>query len=120
SFGVMILFFATAGASLDLEALVTLWPFALALASTRILVTFGASYWGHFMAQDPPAWRTRSHAAFISQAGVTLGMANLVAQQLGASGQQVAMLAIAVVGINELIGPIAFKWVLVRQKKHLV
>ncbi|MEM7589508.1 MAG: cation:proton antiporter, partial [Myxococcota bacterium] len=49
SFGVMILFFATAGASLNLEALVTLWPFALALASARVLVTFGASYWGHAM-----------------------------------------------------------------------
>lgn len=119
SFGVMILFFATAGASLNLKALVTLWPFALALAGARMLVTFAASYWGHAMAHDPPAWRTRSHAAFISQAGVTLGMANLVAQQLGATGQQIALLTVAVVGVNELIGPVAFKWVLVRQRQYL-
>lgn len=118
SHGVMVVFFATAGASLNLTALTSLWPVALALAFLRMGANLAASYLGHSLARDPRDWRWQSHTAFISQAGVTLGLASIVAHQLGSAGAQLAMLAVAVVGINELIGPVAFKQTLAYRKRR--
>ena len=118
SHGVMVVFFATAGASLNLTALTSLWPVALALALLRMAANFAASYFGHTLAHDPRDWRWQSHTAFVSQAGVTLGLANIISHQLGPAGAQVAMLAVAVVGINELIGPVVFKQMLAYRQRR--
>jgi Kef-type K+ transport system membrane component KefB len=112
--GVMVVFFATAGATLDLGALRSTWPIALALAFGRIGLTFGACQVGHALAKDPPILRKTSFTSCISQAGVTIGLATIAAEKLPGVGDGIAALVIAVIGINELIGPVAFKWGLTR------
>jgi Kef-type K+ transport system membrane component KefB len=111
---VMVVFFATAGAQLDLGALKTAGLIAVALAFARIALTWIASQLGHALARDPPVIRRYGFSAFISQAGVTIGLASIARQQLGEVGAGLSTLLIAVIGINELIGPIAFKLGLVR------
>jgi len=108
SAGVMIVFFATAGAKLDLLALRDLWPIALAFFVLRVVVTWLGCRLGHRLAKDPPMVRRLGFTAFISQAGVTIGLATIAADGLPGLGKSLATLVIAVVGINELVGPVVF------------
>ena len=108
SAGVMIVFFATAGAKLDLLALQQLWPIALAFFVARALITVVACRVGHRLANDPPVVRRLGFTPFISQAGVTIGLASIVADALPGIGKALATLVIAVVGFNELAGPVIF------------
>jgi Kef-type K+ transport system membrane component KefB len=106
----MIVFFATAGAKLDLQALRELWPIALAFFVARALVTVVSCRLGHRLADDPPVVRRLGFTPFVSQAGVTIGLATIVADALPGVGKALATLAIAVVGLNELAGPVIFTW----------
>jgi len=110
SAGVMIVFFATAGAKLDLQALRELWPIALAFFVARALITVVSCRLGHRFANDPPVVRRLGFTPFVSQAGVTIGLATIVADALPGVGKALATLAIAVVGLNELAGPVIFTW----------
>ncbi len=106
---VMVVFFATAGAGLDLSALQRTWPIALALAFGRVGFTWLGCQVGHRIAKDPEPVRRYAFTSFISQAGVTIGLASIAAATLGAPGVELKALVIAVIGINELIGPLMFK-----------
>jgi len=111
---IMVVFFATAGAHLDLALLATAWPLALLFAGTRAALTVFASKLGSAVAGDPPVVRRWLFTSFISQAGVTIGLSALVAERLPGIGETIATLSIAVVGINELVGPVIAKLGLVR------
>lgn len=115
SHGVMIVFFATAGAMLDLNALKTLWPYALILAFSRIIFTALGSLLGHMMAKDDLSRYGYSFSGYISQAGVTLVLAQTASMHLGEIGIKLASLATAVVAINEIVGPICFKLAIKRE-----
>lgn len=106
---VFVVFFALAGAKLDLVALATLWPVALALAFARVATTVVASRIGHALAKDPVVTRRYGWTSLVSQAGVTIGLASLAGDVLPGVGKPLATLVIAVIGINQLLGPILFK-----------
>jgi Kef-type K+ transport system membrane component KefB len=106
---VMVVFFATAGAQLDVGAMAVYGPIALVLAGGRIFLTFVACRTGHRLAEDHPVVRKYAWTSFISQAGVTIGLGTIAANALGDVGTGIATLIIAVIGINEVIGPVAFK-----------
>ncbi len=111
---VYVLFFANAGAHLDIPLLARLWPIALALCAARVALT-GASTWiGSRIAGDEPVVRRYAWMPLVSQAGVTIGMAVTVANAFPAFGADFRALAVAVVGLNESIGPILFKTALAK------
>jgi len=118
SHGVMIVFFATAGAMLDIEVLKVLWPYALLFSVARIIFTMSGTWLGHYLAKDDFNRYKYSFSAYISQAGVTLVLAQSAARVLGEVGLKIAALATAVVAINEIIGPIAFKLSIRREQKR--
>jgi Kef-type K+ transport system membrane component KefB len=107
-------FFATAGAHLDLPLLGRLWPVALALAGTRVVITLGAHYLGTWLANDEPVIKRWGWAPLISQAGLTLGLSAVVEAAFPSFGPAFRALVIATVAINELVGPIVFKAALER------
>ena len=111
---VMIVFFATAGAKLDVQALVQLWPVAATLFLLRVVLTLVATRLGHVIARDPPMVRRYGWLSLVSQAGVTIGLATIIADALPGIGPPFASLAIAVVGLNELVGAVLFKFALGR------
>lgn len=111
---VFILFFATAGAHLDLPLLISLWPVAIALCGARALTTIAAHAVGARAAQDPPAVRKWGWAPLISQAGLTLGLSVIIERTFPTFGTGFRSLVIATVAINEVIGPILFKFSLDR------
>ncbi len=111
---VFVVFFATAGAHLDLPLLQKLWPAALALCGARALFTFGAARLASRLAKDEATVRRYAWAPLISQAGLALGVAMLLARSFPSIGQGFQALAIAAVAINEMLGPILFKLALDR------
>jgi Kef-type K+ transport system membrane component KefB len=111
---VYVVFFATAGAHLDVPLLKTLWPVALYLASVRALFVWITHRIGSRLANDEPIVRKWGWSALVSQAGLTIGMSLLVARAFPSFGEGFRSLTIATVAINELAGPILFKFALDR------
>lgn len=111
---VHVVFFALAGAHLDLHLLARLWPVALALFAARVGSTWVACEVSARWVEDPPVVRRFGWMPLVCQAGVTIGMAVQLPVQFPAFGTELAALVIAVVGINELTGPVGFAWSLRR------
>lgn len=106
---VFVVFFATAGAHLDIPLLRQMWPIALALCLTRALVTVAAARWSSRVVGDPEPIRRWGYSSMISQAGLTLGLGVVVARAFPSFGEGFHALVIATVAINELVGPVLFK-----------
>lgn len=114
---VMIAFFATAGASLHLNDLLNMWQLALILFLVRAVLTWVSEHAAHRMAGSDPVLRTYGFTPFISQAGLSIGLSMIIYDRVPSVGPQLATLAIAVVTMNEIFGPILFKWGLDRSEK---
>ncbi len=111
---VYVVFFATAGADLDVPLLKQLWPIALLMAGSRALITYAGSRLAGRLADDVPTLRTWAWSGLISQAGLALGLSVLVSKEFPTIGTPFRALAIATVAINEMVGPILFKLALDR------
>lgn len=111
---VFVVFFATAGAHLDLLLFAGLWPIALALAGARVLVTVVGNALGARLAGDDPVIRRWGWAPLVSQAGLTLGLSAVIERAFPSFGAGFRSLVVATVAINEVIGPILFKLALDR------
>jgi Kef-type K+ transport system membrane component KefB len=111
---VYVVFFATAGAHLDLPLLAELWPLALLFAGVRGAATVLAGWLAARAAGDPAVLRRWGHAGLLSQAGLALGIAANVAKELPGFGPSFGALAIATVAVNEVAGPLLFSAALSR------
>jgi Kef-type K+ transport system membrane component KefB len=111
---VYVVFFATAGADLDVPLLRQLWPVALLLCGTRALATYLTARLASRLADDPPVVRRWGWAGLVSQAGLALGISGVVARAFPSFGDGFRALAIATVAVNEMIGPVLFKLALDR------
>ncbi len=109
---VYILFFTLAGASLSLDVLFGTWRIALALFAVRVVAIGIGSFTGGLMAGDPMRLNRIGWMAFITQAGIGLGLAKEVAGEFPAWGGSFATLIISVIVLNQLVGPPLFKWAL--------
>lgn len=106
---VYVVFFAIAGAGLDLPLIKVMWPVALIMAAARGLFTYAGARVSGWLAKDSPMLKRWSWSGMISQAGLVLGLAAMVAREFPGIGPPFASLAIATVAINQLVGPILFK-----------
>ncbi len=111
---VYVVFFAIAGADLDIPLLRQLWPVALVMAGSRALITYAGSRLSARLANDPPMLRRWGWSGLVSQAGLALGLSVMVAKDFPAFGTSFRALAIATVAVNEMIGPVLFKLALDR------
>lgn len=114
SLPVYALFFAAAGTKVDLGALQTLWPLALMLTAARGLAVWAGTRLGTQLVGAEPEVKRYLWLGFISQAGVSLALATIVARTFPAWGDEVQALIVAMIAIHELIGPIGFQWALSR------
>jgi Kef-type K+ transport system membrane component KefB len=111
---VYVVFFATAGADLNVPLLRDLWLVAIILAGSRGAITWVGALLAGRMADDPPALRKWAWSGLVSQAGLALGLAVIIAREFPSVGPQFGALAIATVALNEMIGPVLFKLALDR------
>ena len=106
---VLIIFFVAIGSSLRLDLLVALGPLAIALAAVRAAsIRFGAAAGVAASGID----RTVGQYAWtglISQAGITLGLASVVAGEFPEWGRQLQTLLVALIPIHEFAGPMLFR-----------
>ena len=106
---VYLTFFTITGASLNLELLTQVWQAALLLFVIRLIgIGLGAAF-GGFIAGEPQDQHRYRWMGFVTQAGVGLGLAQRVAREFPGWGESFAALMIAVIVINEMVGPLFFK-----------
>lgn len=114
SLPVYALFFAAAGAKVNIEALATLWPFALLLSGTRAFCVWAGTGVGASLADAEPLVKRYAWLGFVSQAGVTLALATIVARTFPDWGVEIQAVIVAMIAIHELVGPIGFQYALRR------
>jgi Kef-type K+ transport system membrane component KefB len=106
---VYVLFFATAGAHLNLNLLRELWKAAIVLFLGRVLVTWTANRMSARLAKAVPQLKKWGWSGLVSQAGVALGIASSIERANPRFGAPFKALAIATIALNEMLGPIMFK-----------
>lgn len=111
---IYILFFTLTGASLALDILLKTWPIALALFAVRLVGIFIGSFSGGVIAKDPMQHNRLGWMAYVTQAGVGLGLAKEVAAEFPTWGDAFATVLISVIVLNQIVGPPFFKWVIKR------
>ncbi len=110
-------FFATAGAGLDLAAVVRFGPAALALFLVRVYLTRLSAIRGTRLAGAPEDVQRRAWQGLVSQGGVSLGLVLLVEESFPTVGAGVVALAMAIIIGNILGGPVLLGRALARPEK---
>ncbi|MGH9256315.1 MAG: trehalose-6-phosphate synthase [Vicinamibacterales bacterium] len=111
---ILLIFFASVGASLRLDALAAVGMAAIVLSVFRLgMIRLGvlAGIRVSGLERDPArnAW-----TGLISQAGITLGFGSIVAAEFPDWGAGLQTLLVALIAIHELVGPIVFRQGLAR------
>ncbi len=107
---IYILFFTLTGAFLSLDILIKTWPIAVALFGIRLVAIFIGSFSGGRFAGDPIEHNKIAWMAYITQAGVGLGLAKEIALDFPGWGESFATILISVIVLNQIAGPPFFKW----------
>lgn len=106
---VFAIFFALAGAALDLGTVVAFWPVALVVVAARGALTWAGARAGAALTGAPDAVSRLGWMGLISQAGVTLGLSLLVAREFPEWGGQFVAVTTAVIIVHLLVGPVLLK-----------
>ncbi len=106
---VFALFFALAGAVLDLTALRTYWAIALALVLARVGLTWLGARVGARLGRAGPVVSRNAWLGLLSQAGVTLGLSLLVQRQFPGWGDDFAAITGAAIIFHLVLGPVLLK-----------
>ncbi len=106
---VYVLFFATAGAHLNLPLLKQYWMVALVLFFARFAWVYVANVISMKWAKEVPSLRRWGFAGLVSQAGIAIALSNLIAKTFPSIGSSFQAIAFATIALNELLGPILFK-----------
>jgi len=109
---VYVLFFTLTGAMISLEVLVAIWYVTLIIFGIRIVSLFLSGMLGGSVAGDPPIFRRILWMPFVTQAGVGVGLATIIATEYSGWGTEFATIMISVIVLNQLVGPPLFKWAL--------
>jgi Kef-type K+ transport system membrane component KefB len=111
---IYVVFFALAGAMLDVRMLASIALPALALVVVRALGIWAGAGIAATRSRADMAVRRWAFGGLLPQAGLALALALLLPKALPASGERAAILVIGVVAINELLMPIVMRATLVR------
>lgn len=109
---VYIVFFTLTGALISLEVVAALWFVTLILFGSRMFSLFLAGYLGSSIAGDSPLYRRISWMPYVTQAGVGVGLATIIATEYPGWGAEFATVMISVIVLNQIVGPPLFKWAL--------
>lgn len=109
SLPVFIVFFTTAGASVDLASTINLLPVALVLCAARAAAYWGASKFAAKMGQENPKIGNLAWMGYLPQAGVALGILGQATAALQDLSTTIGALGMAVVSVNLLTGPVTLR-----------
>jgi Kef-type K+ transport system membrane component KefB len=106
---IYVLFFTLAGASLNFEALGLCWMFAACLVLIRAGGLFGAAWAGKAIPGNADVHNGSAWMAYLTQAGVSIGLAQIAQRQAPEIGIYLTTVVLAVIAVNQVVGPIVFK-----------
>ncbi len=109
---VFLAFFTLVGLSLRLDVLRHTWMVAVTLLVVRLIGIYCGCFVGRWALGHSGNQNFIFGMTFITQAGVSIGLAKEVGVEFPAWGNDFATLAIAVIVLNQLSGPPCFKWAL--------
>jgi len=107
---VYVIFFTLIGASISLGVLATVWSIAIALFVIRLATLVIAGFVGGSLGGDPVRLNRIAWMPYVTQAGVSLGLTAAVAGEFIGWGTEFATIIIAVIVLNQIVGPPIFKW----------
>jgi Kef-type K+ transport system membrane component KefB len=110
---IFVVFFALAGAKIDLGAVAPLLPLVLPIAVVRAAGIWGGARLGARWAGTTEETRL-VWMGLVSQAGVAIGLAAILAEAYPVRGPLLAGMLLALIAINESVGPILFRQALSR------
>jgi Kef-type K+ transport system membrane component KefB len=111
---VFVVFFAVAGAAIIVRDVLLIWPIAVAIVVVRALaIRFGCQI-GAKVSPTSPLEGRYVWMGLVAQAGVALGLVTVVSEAYPERGAQMATLFLAVIAINQLVGPILSRIALAR------
>lgn len=111
---IFVVFFALSGAKIDLGQVGPLLPLVLPIALVRTAalwggVRVGARWAGAMGDEGRYVWM-----GLVSQAGVAIGLAAILAEAYPGRGPYLAGMLLALIAVNESVGPILFRRALTR------
>ncbi len=112
SIPIYVAFFTLTGASFSLNVIGQVIGVAFILFLIRLITMIIGGYTGGILAKDPMKFNHLGWMPYVTQAGVALGLATVVANEFPSWGEQFATVIIALIVINQFIGPPLFKWVI--------
>ena len=107
---IYIVFFTLTGASLSVQTLMSVFGIAIALFFLRLVTMVFGGVFGVYAANDFKKYAIIAWMPYLTQAGVALGLATIVSNEFPIWGHQFETIIIAIIVINQLVGPPLFKW----------
>ena len=114
---VLVVFFAAVGSSLRLDALAAIGSVALGLSVVRIALIHTGLRIGWRLAGLDERLGKYAWTGLVSQSGITLGFAAIVAAEFPGWGTQIQLVLVGLIAIHELVGPILFRLGLARARE---
>ncbi len=105
-------FFVITGASININELKDGWIIGIVIVVIRIIMIFAGSFLSGYFAGDKPKIYMNTWYGFMTQAGVSLGLLSEVGRRFPEYGVSIQTILIASITINQIIGPIGFKYAL--------
>lgn len=109
---VYVAFFTLTGAMLSIDILVKVWLIALILFFVRVISMIIGAVIGSTITGDSKMHRRLGWMPYVTQAGVGLGLATEISSKFPEWGAEFATIIIAVIVLNQFVGPPLFKWAL--------
>ncbi len=111
---IFAVFFALAGAKLSLVDLRAMWALALGFALLRAGALVSGGRLGAHLAGAEPRVKHWMPLVLVPQAGVSVGLAELLARHFPSWGVGANVLVMGVVTINQFLGPVLLRLALVK------
>ncbi len=109
---IYVAFFTLAGAVLAIDVFVDIWLITIIFFAIRLVAIIVGAYIGGKLAGDPPLYNKIGWMPYVTQAGVGLGLALIVARTFPSWGFEFATVITSMIVINQVLGPPLFKWAL--------
>lgn len=111
---VFAVFFAVVGAEIHIRAFLLVAPFAIATAVVRAAGIWAGIHVGARLSGTDKTTAARLPYGMLPQAGIAIGLANLMESSFPGWGRGAATLMLGTIMVNQLVGPIVFRSALLR------
>ncbi len=106
---VFVVFFALSGAKIEVGTIAPLLPLVVPIAAVRAgAIWVGVRVGSRWAGTDGPE-RRYVWMGLVSQAGVAIGLATILADAYGEMGNYMRALLLSLIAVNETVGPVLFR-----------